>query len=109
MLASIGAAAPGGTYALPFRQVGQAQSADPALSAQQATKTQAKIAAAQLALASANSIVDQDKRNHSPSCVACDQKLVDKAQAQLAQAKAPSNDQTSRELLAPGSLVDLTA
>ncbi|WP_457104332.1 hypothetical protein [Methylobacterium sp. P5_C11] len=109
MSISIGAAASGGAYALPVKPFGQAQSADPALSAQQTAKTQAKVAAAQQELANANGIVDQDKRNHSPGCVACDQKLVDKAQAQLAQAKASGNGETSQAQLPPGSLVDLTA
>lgn len=51
-------------------------------------KSEARIITAQQALDKANSIVDQDKRNHSPSCVAVDRKLVDMAQRQLAQAKA---------------------
>lgn len=109
MSVGIGAAASASSYTPAIRPFGSKASADSALSAQQATKTQAKIAAAQQALASANSVVDQDRRNHSPGCVACDQKLVDKAQAQLAQAKASGNDQPSQASLAPGSLVDLTA
>ncbi|MET3483139.1 hypothetical protein [Methylobacterium sp. 1973] len=109
MSISIGAAASGGAYTLPTKPFGRPQTADPALSAQQAAKTQAKVAVAQQELANANGIVDQDRRNHSPSCVACDQKLVDKAQAQLAQAKASDNGQTSQAPLPPGSLVDLNA
>lgn len=109
MSVSIGAAASGGTYALPFRLVGQAQSARTPEAAQQTAKTDAKIAVAQQALANANSIVDQDKRNHSPGCVACDQKLVDKAQGQVTQAKASASDQTAQTSLAPGSKVDFTA
>lgn len=42
--------------------------------------------AARQALAKANAMVAEDRRNRSPGCVACDQKLVDKAQTQLAQA-----------------------
>jgi hypothetical protein len=49
---------------------------------------QALIADARLALANAYSIVDADKRNHSPACVACDEKLIDRARVQLAQAEA---------------------
>jgi hypothetical protein len=49
---------------------------------------QAAIADAKQALAKANAAVDADRANHSPSCVACDQKLVDQAQAQLAQISA---------------------
>jgi hypothetical protein len=43
---------------------------------------------ARQALAKADAAVDQDKRNHSPDCVAFDQKAVDKASADLAQAKS---------------------
>lgn len=43
---------------------------------------------AQRALAAATARVEADKRAHSPDCVACDQKLVDKAQQQVAALKA---------------------
>lgn len=49
---------------------------------------QGAVADAKQALAAAESRVDEDKRNHSPGCVACDGKLVDAAQRQLAQANA---------------------
>jgi len=51
----------------------------------------AAIQAARHALAAANAAVDQDKRNHSPDCVACDQKLVDKADQQLALATSQAS------------------
>ena len=108
MSIGIGAAASGGAYALPVKPSGQAQSAKTPEAAQQTAKTDAKVAVAQQALANANSVVDQDKRNHSPGCVACDQKLVDKAQGQLTQAKASASDQTAETPLAPGSTVDFT-
>ena len=41
------------------------------------------IALAKVALARANATVDADKRAHSPDCVACDQKLADRASADL--------------------------
>ena len=41
-----------------------------------------------LAKAKANATVDADRRAHSPGCVACDQKLVDKAAAQLSAAQS---------------------
>ena len=72
MSIGIGAAASFGTYALPVKAPGPTHSVDPAQAAHQAVKTQAKVAAAQETLANANSIVDQDKRNHSPGCVACE-------------------------------------
>ncbi len=109
MSISIGTAAGTGALAVPARSPGPARAADPALAAQQTARTQSAVAAAQQALASANGIVDQDRRNHSPGCVACDQKLVDKAQMQLAQAKASATDQTAQAPIPPGSLVDLTA
>ena len=46
----------------------------------------AAMLAARQSLAKASAMVAQDRLNHSPSCVACDQKLVDKAQDQLARA-----------------------
>ncbi len=46
------------------------------------------IADARQALAKANAQVDADRAAHSPSCVACDQKLVDLAQQQVAAANA---------------------
>lgn len=64
------------------------------------TANPAQIVAAQRALAAANSQVDLDKRNHSPGCVACDQKLVDKASIALAQAKAAVSS--------TGSLLDVS-
>ncbi len=48
----------------------------------------AAMQAARQGLANATAAVDQDHRNHSPSCAACDQKLVDKADVQMAQALA---------------------
>ena len=64
----------------------------------------AVVAAARKALSNAQAAVDTDKRHHSPDCVACDQKLVDKAQLQLAQAKSsPPPSATGT-----GSLLDVT-
>lgn len=108
MSIGVGAAASGGVYGPPIKLPGQAQSANPAQTTQQAVKTQSAVAAAQQALASANSIVDQDKRNHSPGCVACDRKLVDNAQVQLAQVKASASNQTA-QTLEPGSIIDFIA
>lgn len=54
------------------------------------TDPTARLSARQ-ALARANGIVDQDRRNHSPDCVAVDQKLVDKAQLQMAEAQSAAN------------------
>ncbi len=73
--------------------------ASPGTSAKPAANT-TQIVAAQQALAAANSQVDLDKRNHSPGCVACDQKLVDKASIALAQAKAAVSS--------TGSLLDVS-
>ncbi|MCJ2137185.1 hypothetical protein MKK69_24605 [Methylobacterium sp. J-026] len=109
MASSIGSVTPRGADTLSFKPLGQSQSAKSVQAAQQATRTQAGVATAQQALADANSVVDQDKRNHSPSCVACDQKLVDKAQAQLAHAKASASDDNVQTPPAPGTTVDITA
>ncbi|TXM64657.1 hypothetical protein [Methylobacterium sp. WL120] len=109
MSSSINAVGVGGTYTLPFKPVGLTKSANSAETAHPAAKTQAAVAAAQQALAKANSTVDQDKRTHSPDCAACDQKLVDKAQGELTQAKASASDLASQTSLSLGSKVDFTA
>ena len=64
--------------------------ANPTAQARHAKNSQA-IADAKTAKDQAQARVDQDERNHSPSCVAVDQKGVDKAQSQLASANAASN------------------
>jgi hypothetical protein len=51
----------------------------------------AALQAARHTLANANAAVDQDRRNHSPSCVAFDQKQVDKADLQVAQAESKTS------------------
>lgn len=107
MSLSIGATTSNGIYALPFRPAGQSRSAASTESTNQAAKVQAKVTAAQLALANANSVVDGDKRNHSPGCVACDQKLVDKAQAQLSQARASADEQPMQAPTSLGSTIDI--
>lgn len=109
MSISIGAAASRAVYALPGTSPGQAQSANTIQAAQQAARSQAAVTAAQQELAKANSVVDQDKRNHSPGCVACDQKLVDKAQVQLTQAKGSTSEKTTQMPLPLGSTIDFTA
>jgi hypothetical protein len=48
----------------------------------------AAIAAAQQALVNANSEVDTDKLDHSPACVAVDERHVEQAEIALAQAKS---------------------
>ena len=109
MSISIGASASSGASAPPVKLPRPSQSADRTQAAQQTVRTQSAIATAQQALANANGLVDQDKRNHSPGCVACDQKLVDKAQAQLTHAKASASDQAVGTLMPPGSTVDFSA
>ncbi len=82
---------------------------DPVLAKQQATKAQAKVETAKQALASANSIVDEDRRNHSPGCVACDQKLVDRAQVQLDHARIDEPTAAVQTPRPPGSTLDFVA
>ena len=53
-----------------------------------ATRDTAAIVQARQALAKASATVDADRAAHSPGCVACDQKLVDRAQLQLSGARA---------------------
>lgn len=106
---SIVAASSSASSALPVKAPGQAPPARPVPATQQAAKTQALVAEAKQSLSEANSIVDQDKRNHSPGCVACDQKRVDKAQVQLAKAMASAVDQTAQAPTLPGNTVDFTA
>lgn len=109
MSISIGASGANGTYTQPFKSAGQVLSAHTPQVAPQTARSQALIAAAQQALTKANGVVDQDRRNHSPSCVACDQKLVDKAQIQLSEARATASNESPQTLPSPGSIVDLTA
>jgi hypothetical protein len=71
--------------------------------------SEARIVAAQQALDKANSIVDLDKRNHSPSCVSVDRKRVDMAQGQLAQAKGSPPGAATSLPASPGSIIDFTA
>lgn len=108
MAIGIGATASGSVYTPLIKRAGLAHSDDPVQAAQRSTRTQAAVAEAQQALANANGIVDQDKRNQSPGCVACDQKLVDKAQVRLTQAKASESDQASQTQSPPGSAVDFS-
>ncbi len=51
--------------------------------------------AARKALAVATAVVGEDKRNHSPSCVASDQKIVDRAAVTLATADAAASKDTT--------------
>ena len=53
------------------------------------------LAAAKQALAQAQGRVDADHRAHSPGCATVDQKGVDKAAAELAQAEAAENAATA--------------
>ena len=54
---------------------------------------EAAVTAAKQALATDEFNVQIDQRNHSPSCVACDQKLADAAAQQLAQAQNQAQSQ----------------
>lgn len=53
------------------------------------------VAVAKQAMNQAQGRVDADRRAHSPSCVAVDQKGVDKASADLAHVKAEENAVTA--------------
>lgn len=62
----------------------------------QKPKTDAQaVAVAKQAINQAQGRVDADRRAHSPSCVAVDQKGVDKASAELAQVQAAENAATA--------------
>jgi hypothetical protein len=107
MSLGLSAASTSGAYRVPVKPPAQTHVADPVQAVQQAAAARARIVTAQQALASANGVVDEDKRNHSPGCVACDQKLVDKAQAQLAQAKTSERTQVSQPSNPVGSTLDI--
>jgi hypothetical protein len=61
----------------------------------------AAVIAARQRLAKADALVDADKAAHSPSCVACDEKLVASAEIALGQASAAAAS-------GPGSLLDVS-
>ncbi len=62
------------------------------------------VAVAKQALDQAQGRVDADRRAHSPGCVAVDQKDVDKASAEFAQAQAAETAATGQAPAAGGRL-----